>query len=61
MRTDIDDHSDDPTDFSGPEYRRRLQQAVSEYAALEIEAWRLRHAEEQHPAGADQLGAIHHS
>lgn len=44
MKTDIDSHEDQLAS-DDPEYRRRLRDAASAYAAEEIEAWQLACAE----------------
>ena len=39
MKIDIDHHDEEPISREEPEYLRRCRDAMSAYAALEIEAW----------------------
>jgi hypothetical protein len=55
MKTNIDNHGD-PLAPDDPEYQRRMQQAASFYAAMEIEAWQMACAE-----GHIATAAIDHS
>jgi hypothetical protein len=46
MQVDIDHYDEGPISPEDPEYLRRYRDAMSAYAALEIEAWQMACAEE---------------